>query len=396
MKLFDEDSNGRSIDISRFENVRLIGNYYPDVKFYCGDKIFSPIRETIMSMPDMIFNTSCSKETKRIENCPVFFFIYNVDNYYHFVYDTLPYLISYQSLKKTIPQLKILINVANSQQNKLNKFVVEFLELFNIQESDLIYSNEETLYNTVYVSNSYTHDDKSNLPPRKEIYDLYKSLSDNVKKLDGFVGEELLPRKLYISRRSHKHGNYDNIGTNYTTRRNLKNEDQLVILLESYGYLEVFTELMSTKEKIILFRNCTDVIGPIGGGLCNVLFSKPNTKLTAIVSPGFLDINGRFSYSFANVSTKYFNATQHIEVGKYKKYMRVFLKNLNVVGEIKDIQDNKLNVIYSLDALAGWNAQTAYYNVWVEQNEVDIIDNGLNSEWFMDLDKFQKEVLDVE
>ena len=37
---------------------------------------------------------------KKIINENVFFFIYNFDNYYHFLYDTLPYLYTYFELKK--------------------------------------------------------------------------------------------------------------------------------------------------------------------------------------------------------------------------------------------------------------------------------------------------------
>ena len=43
-------------------------------------------------------------------NDPVFFFIYNTDNYYHFIYDTLPYLITYNHLKSDISNLKLLMN----------------------------------------------------------------------------------------------------------------------------------------------------------------------------------------------------------------------------------------------------------------------------------------------
>ena len=40
---------------------------------------------------------------------PVFFFIYNVENYYHFIYDTLPYLYYYFEVKKSVSNLKLLI-----------------------------------------------------------------------------------------------------------------------------------------------------------------------------------------------------------------------------------------------------------------------------------------------
>lgn len=107
----------------------------------------------------------------------------------------------------------------------------------------------------------------------------------------------------------------DNIGTNYTTRRKLLNEDILVDYLESKGFVEVFTETMSTIEKLILFNNCDIVVGCIGGGLCNVLFVNENTKLICLVSPSFLDVNDRFRFSFERIPTTYFHDTYHVDNG---------------------------------------------------------------------------------
>ena len=49
------------------------------------------------------------KTTKNFESESLFYFIYNTDNYFHFVYDTLPYLISFMEMKKTKPNLKLLM-----------------------------------------------------------------------------------------------------------------------------------------------------------------------------------------------------------------------------------------------------------------------------------------------
>ena len=62
------------------------------------------------------------------------------------------------------------------------------------------------------------------------------------------------------------------------------------------GYEEVFTEKLSMIEKILYFSNCTHVKGAIGGGISNVLFSPETTKLKAIISPTFLDVNKRFKF----------------------------------------------------------------------------------------------------
>jgi capsular polysaccharide biosynthesis protein len=384
------DEHGREIRIFKLADVQAVGQtHYPTVALYSRGQIFNPIRERVMSLPDvaprLLERPSVSK-VHRIEVTPVFFFVYNVDNYYHFLYDSLPYLITYQHLRKVVPHLKLLINTANRQQRKLSQFVTEFLSLLDIQESDLVLFDDDTLYRDVYISSSYTHDNQSNDPPRQEVYDLYRSLGDKVE------CDPKLPRKIYVSRRSYKHAKYDNIGTNYTTRRNFVNESEFVSLLESQGYTEVFTELLTTREKIALFKGCTHVIGPIGGGLCNVLFSSPQTKLISIVSPHFLDINKRFCYSFANVDVGYFYGTQHIETSEHKRYMRVRIKPLNLIGEIADVLKDDVCVAYSDDPVAGWNAQHTYNIKVVPKDAVEILDPGLNSAWTMDLTKFAETV----
>jgi capsular polysaccharide biosynthesis protein len=384
--IYEQDVNGRDIRIFRIYEAQVSGqSHYPGVRLfsYKTGEVFNPIREQVMSMPDLEIKSIGRPTTVgKTETRPVFFFVYNVDNYYHFLYDSLPYLISYQYLKEKVPGLKLLINFANDQQTKLNPFVTEFLELLHIYSDDMLFLEKDTVYGEVFISSSYTHDGKSNLPPRQEVYSLYNGLADKIDTYDDF------PKKIYVSRRSHIHGHYENIGTNYTTKRRLDNEDQLVTFLESKGYTEVFTELLDTRTKIAMFKGCTHVVGAIGGGLCNVLFSGPQTKLTAIVSPYFLDINKRFCYSFANVDVGYFTDTRHIETSEYKRHMRVRIKPLNIVGEVQDITDSTLSVIYSDEAIAGWNAQTEYRTKIVHKDGVESIDPGLNCAWTMDLAKF--------
>lgn len=380
--LYPKDDNGREIWFAKLNNVQPIGKSYPDIKLFAHDErvTHNPIREQIMSLSRAMIETSHAsiKPIRAKETCPVFFFGYNLSNYYHFLWDSLPYLITYKHLKDSMPELKLLVSAA-----KPHKFVTEFLELLGIIQDDLLVIKDDTLYEEMYVSNSYTHDGLSNLPPRQEVYDLYRMLADKIEP------DPSLPCKIYISRRSHKHGQYDNMGTDYTARRRLVNEDDLVDYLASKGYVEIFTELLSTKEKIALFKEATHVVGPIGGGLCNVLFCGPQTKLISIVSPYFMQINERFKYSFANVNVDYFNETSNIELGPFKKYMRVRVKKTGLIGEISTVTSDSLCVIYSKEAVAGWNAQESYEQLWVSPNEVEALDPGLNSAWKMDLDKFK-------
>jgi len=385
------DDNDRVINLYVINDVNLTGDNitYPNILLHSDGEIYNPVVEEVMSLKSVT-----SKKTYEYNNIglanvceiPVFFFVYNVDNYYHFVYDTLPYLISYIKLKETIPDVKLLMNYSGNSR-VFYKFVTEFLEVLGITESDIIIADINTVYTTIYISSSYTHDIDSNLPPRKEIYELYKNVVTKIK-AENFIDN--LPKKIYISRRTWINNDLSNIGTNYTTRRKLINEDKLVEVLSGYGYKEVFTESLNTIEKVLMFSNADVIIGSIGGGLCNVLFSNKNTKLIALISPTFLEVNNRFIYSFENVDTVYFNDTYHSESNFWKKYMRVRVDKYNIVGEIDDIYDDSLLVSYTDKKVSGWNSNMILNKKEVSKSDCVALDSGLNSSWDFNIDDLKK------
>ena len=384
--IFSEDENNRILNVYKMCNLHLTGYslYYPNVLLKNNNKLILPVLEKTMSLncgsiyeeENMKYNYTSNK-ILYTNTSPLFFFIYNTDNYFHFLYDTLPYLISYLNLKEEIPNIKLLMQYPNPQKKKFYPFVIEFLELLNIEKKDIVIANIETNYECVYISTSYTHDFDSNLPPRKEIYDLYKNIVNNVKKNNNIE----TPEKIYISRRTWLHNDFSNIGTNYTTRRKLINEDELVEKLLKDNYVEVFTEKLTTIEKILYFSNATHVVGAIGGGISNVLFSRPSTYLKAIISPTFLDINKRFKFSLDHVNVEYDINTQHYENTDFKTYMRVKIKEKKIIGEITKINNNKITIAYTNESCVGWNNQSKYQNITLNIGEIEKIDNGLNSPW---------------
>jgi capsular polysaccharide biosynthesis protein len=376
-----KDENGRSVEIYNLKNGQFNQNktFYPDVLIYShqDNSNYNPINETIMSLKNQsLKKTEDIKLNKNQfnEQNPVFYFIYNTENYFHFIYDTLPYLITFNKLKDQIP-FKLLINYPNKQTKHIYKFVLEFLKLVGIDESDLIYVNDETIYDNIYVSSSYTHGFDSNLPPRKEVYDFFRWIVES--NVDSFKSDT--PKKIYVSRRSWLHNDYSNIGTNYTLKRRMVNEDKLVDLLLKNGYEEVFTEKLTTIEKLNLFYNTESIIGAIGGGLCNVLFSKKETNLLTIVSPTFLNVNYRFIYSLDGVNNTYFYDTEHTENSVFKTGMRVECESLSIVGEITEVRDDDVTLIYSDNVVAGWSNQIEFKRLEVQSKLCKKLDDGLNS-----------------
>ena len=384
--------NLREINVYKFINCIFTGMnlYYPNVLLYEHENnLILPVIEKTMSlkmssiyeMNNMEYDFKNPEIQLNYYTEPVFFFIYNTDNYFHFLYDSLPYIISYLNLKESISNVKLLVQYPNKQKQNLYPFVIEFLSILGINENDMVFVNDYTIYEEVYISTSYTHDIDSNLPPRKEIYEFYRKMVEIVKSTNVI---ENTPKKIYVSRRTWLHNNFSNIGTNYTTRRRMMNEDELVEKLLKEGFTEVFTENLTTIQKIVYFSNATHVVGAIGGGISNVLFSLKNTKLEAIVSPTFLDINLRFKYSLDCVDVYYNYNTEHFEKTEFKTYMRVKTKDNTIIGEIEKMyDDDTLLISYTNEFNVGWNFETKYDKIQLNQNDVEKIDNGLNSPWII-------------
>ena len=380
----------RKTKIFNFTNVTFLKDriFYPECIIKSENSHVDVIDEKIMSL-DFEKNNFKSglNDNLYFEESPLFYFVYNTENYYHFIYDTLPYLISFFHLKSKLPNLKLLINHPNRFSSDLFKFVTEILEKLDIHKDDLVFINDKTNYSNLYVSTSFTHGLDSNLVISNQGKKIFQMISEKTK------SNTETPKKIYVSRRSWVHNDFSNIGTNYTQRRKLISEDKIVDILQNNGFTEVFPELMPLDEKINLFRNATHIVGPIGGGLVNCLFSTKKTNLLVISSPLFLDINYRFIYSFDNVKTTIITDTFHIEKGLFKKYMRVRSKSKNIVGEIVNVENNQVKILYSKYSISGWNDKNEYLEETINFDDCEVLDYGLNSEFDIDLDSFERELI---
>jgi hypothetical protein len=331
-----------------------------------------PIYEKTMSLSandiDIPENPLINETITHKELCPVYFFIYNTDNYFHFLYDSLPILYQFFEVRKLHPSLKLLMNPKHKYP-----FIFDCLNLLDIAENDILFAKHETEYSEIYVSNSLTHDGQSNDPPHPAIWSIYERMKNAAMKIPIKT-----PSKFYVSRRSWIHGDNSNIGTNYTTRRKLENEDEVVEILKKKGYEEVFCETLTMTEKIQYFTNATDIVGAIGGGMCNCVFSKPYCNVFSINSPEFATINKRFLYTM-----------NHTKLIEYKDtwttsnlYRRVKLKK--VIGEIVEIDGETLTLNIGKN-VTGWSLEDEHKKHKVNINEVIFLDNGLNSPWRFDV-----------
>ena len=307
------DENGRILEVAYFEQIRFVGHskHYPQPLMFSTKTghLILPTVEKFMSLgrgtvyeETMEYEITLPVKFTQFCDIPVFYFVYNMANYYHFIYDTIPYLYHYFNEKQIHPDLKLLVSPPEGKDD-LYPFVWESLELLGITKNDVIFLNQNTLYNRVCVGSSLTHNRLSNCPPHHKVFDIIDRMKSGAKG----------PEKIYVSRRTWLHNNFENIGTNYTERRRCVNEDEVAELFISHGFEEVFCENMTMKEKIALFSSAKVVAGPIGGGMCNVIFSPPETKVISINSPMFFDVNRRFEYSMSHTDLHHFDYTEFTE-----------------------------------------------------------------------------------
>ena len=305
--------NGRVLEVAYFEQVKFVGlsKHYPLPLIFSPKtgRLTLPTVEKFMSLgrgtiyeETMKYELELPVKFNRFCTIPVFYFVYNVANYYHFIYDTLPYLYHYFNEKQIHPNMKLLMSPAEGKTD-LYPFVLESLALLGIKRSDIILLNPNTLYDKVCVGSSLTHNRLSSCPPHSKVFEIINRMKGGAKG----------PEKIYVSRRTWMHNNLENIGTNYTERRACVNEDEVAEMFISRGFTEVFCENLTMKEKIAMFRAAKVVAGPIGGGMCNVIFSPPETKVISINSPTFFDVNSRFEFSMSHTDLYHFEDTHFTE-----------------------------------------------------------------------------------
>ena len=400
----DKDTTERDIGYSYIKNCIITGrnSFYPNVLIYDNNNLYSPYDEKVMSLnKDSFYDDNIyeledkyigknDEENKHKEITEeVFFFIYNFDNYYHYLYDTIPYLYTYLELKKKKSELKLLINYPNKFKKEFYKFNIELLEKF-VDSKDWLIHVDNNIYKNLYISSSLTHGGFSNNPPREEIYELYQCLKNKI-----IVNKEM-PKLVYISRRTWINKDKSNIGTDYTNRRKMMNEDLLVEELTKLGFTEIFSENLSIDDKINLFSKAELIIGSIGGGMANLLFSDKSIKSIVLVTPYFIDINYRFKYSMEVSNIEYFydvktyKESNEIPLYCRAKIIKIDSEYYNKIGEIIRYKNDKYSLNISQNDVVGFNNDVIFNNESFFENELELLDKGLNSPYIVNIDEIKR------
>jgi hypothetical protein len=396
-KLEDGD---RTDFLYTFSNVRVTGRslYYPNCLLQDKYRLINPYDERVMSLKKDSFydnnewlDAKPFEESLQVEETPMFFFVYNVDNYFHFLYDTLPYLAWVSQKIQNGNSLTLLLNTSGPGKRVLPPFVKETLQILGIQGYRFVQPN--TLYRTLYVGTSFTHGHQSNESPSRYARAIWERLTQIP--ISRFP---MTPKRFYVSRRSWVHNDTSNMGTNYTERRKCLNENHVVAMLQKYGVEEVFLELLSMEEKAVYFTNAELVVGVIGGGMCNLLLSPTTTKALCIPTPFFREINKRFEFSMVHTKLGYSECATHPpwpHTFRLYSRVRVITKDseyTNCIGEVVDVSETLYTVSLSNNDVAGFSQDFTFQKMLFREADLEAVDEGLNSPYICDIDILERDL----
>jgi tetratricopeptide (TPR) repeat protein len=95
-------------------------------------------------------------------------------------------------------------------------------------------------------------------------------------------------RQVFLNQRAGSKRQRLYISRSQASSRKLVNEDDVINLLQQFGFISVILESLSVNEQAELFASADVVISPHGGGLTNLVFCNSGTTVIEIFSPNYV------------------------------------------------------------------------------------------------------------
>ncbi|MFD2207691.1 glycosyltransferase family 61 protein [Kiloniella antarctica] len=172
-------------------------------------------------------------------------------NYYHWLTDTIPrlYLARNHGVRAQLYLPKICITP---------KFITASLELLNEKQPIYIKRNIESLRVKKLFLPTYAGEIGNNHAP---------TIRAVAKKFRSHWNKSAdIKRRVYISRK-------------LAPNRIIKNEDEILPILEKFGFEAISFETLSFTEQVELAASCEMIVGPHGAGLTNIMFMPEGGKV---------------------------------------------------------------------------------------------------------------------
>jgi hypothetical protein len=121
-------------------------------------------------------------------------------------------------------------------------------------------------------------------------------------------------RRIYVSRSK-------------ASGRRITNEEEILPILASRGFVRVELEEISLSAQIALFAGAEAVVAPHGAGLTNLIWCAPQTKILEVFSPLYVNL---CYWSIASAADYYYLLGTEEEVVDDVNDSRYFLENISV------------------------------------------------------------------
>ncbi|WP_462413422.1 glycosyltransferase family 61 protein [Neobacillus sp. Marseille-QA0830] len=231
-------------------------------------------------------------------------------NYYHWMYETIP---RFDLLSKS--QIEVGQYIVNYEPERF-PYQADSLSELGIKTEQIIKTHHDF------------HIQAENLVVPSQPSFATKWAYDFLRKT--FLNEKTLKsserKRIYISRK---------------WARKIINEDELMDILNQFGFIKVGLEELSVNEQVQLFASADVIIGAHGAGLVNLTFCRPGTKVLEIFSPryvtplywaissfGTLDYYSYIAERDPNQSTQYWSGVDDIKINP-KKLIQI-LKSMRI------------------------------------------------------------------
>jgi hypothetical protein len=150
--------------------------------------------------------------------------------------------------------------------------------------------------------------------------------SYNIK--DGMIPRwvcDFLRRELLFNRKVEKIQGYERIyiSREKATRRKVKNEDEVMELLQPFGFKRVYLEQEPLVRKIEIFHSARVIVAPHGAGLANLIFCNPGTKVVEFFNSAWMRPSFRLISQYVGLDYYYFFGQESSVPYQAKDYKRL-------------------------------------------------------------------------
>lgn len=205
-----------------------------------------------------------------------------IENYGHWLLDTIPKLIMVKKFKDLNSFDAILL------PNLKKKFQKDSLDYFGITKNKILDGSEIT----------HLYADKITIPTHP-YWEINKHQFETVANVDKDILKSI--RRMFLnSKNLNKYKKNENIyidrSDSIFNHNKLINNLEIIEYLKKKGFLIIKLSKLSFNEQIELFNKAKIIIGSHGAGLTNIIFSEPSTQIIEIGNPNF------DCYVFKNIS----------------------------------------------------------------------------------------------